>query len=111
MNLKGEDPKYIAVNILERSICAVQVGACIEDKTGILAVGWNSVGKGFGWHAEAHAVYRANRNRVKGSTIYIAAKRKRNGVNVIARPCDACMPYLVGMNIWWRDKTGIWRND
>ena len=108
MNLSNKIPTELALDLLERSICAVQVSAVVADSHGIFAWGWNHSGDGYGCHAEAHAISRANPNRLYGSTIYVAAKRYRNSKIVMARPCSDCMTHLNGMVIWWRDKTGAW---
>lgn len=101
-------PQDLAIDLLERSICAVQVSAVICDDHGIFAWGWNHVGSGFGQHAEMHALCRANPRRLLGASIFVAAKRFRNGKIVLARPCVDCMPHLRGMVVWWRDKKGNW---
>lgn len=108
MNLANRIPTALAIDLLDRSICAVQVAAVIADSWGIIAWGWNSSGNGYGWHAEAHAISRANRHRLQGASIYVAAKRYRNNRVVIAKPCEDCMTYLKGMKIYWRNSNGDW---
>lgn len=112
--IKG-DPKALAVDILERSICRVQVGAVLVDGGGrIMAWGWNSVGKGFGICAERHAISRSNRDRLDGSTtIYVAAKRRRNGKVVSARPCVKCRRTIDNnaLSVVYRDANGRWVYD
>lgn len=108
MNLSNKIPTDLAIDLLERSICAVQVSAVIVDSYGIFAWGWNHAGNGYGCHAEAHAISRANPSRLSNASIYVAAKRYRNSKIVLARPCDDCMTHLKGLAIWWRDKTGAW---
>jgi deoxycytidylate deaminase len=112
--IKG-NPKDLSTDILERSICRVQVGAVLLDGAGhILSWGWNSVGRGFGLCAERHAVGRANRARLDGSTtIYVAAKRKRNGKVVSARPCPKCRAVLDKnvIVVVYRDADGRWVYD
>ena|SRR3990167_6641487 len=110
--IKPSDPRQLVIDLIPRSICAVQVAAAICDRHGIVSWGWNSVGNGFGEHAEAAAIRRANRKRLLGSTIYVAATRLRNGKNVIARPCTVCSGLLLCCGITrivWRDAEGIWR--
>lgn len=109
--LKPASSQELAVDILERSKCSVQVGAAIEDHHGILSWGWNFVGfDGMGLCAERHAIRRANKKRLAGSTIYIASKRVRNGKMVPSKPCEACQKAI---NKWqlrvvWRDNDGKW---
>lgn len=107
MNL-NLDAKDLVIDILERSTCAVMVGAVIEDNHGIFSWGWNHSGDGYGEHAEMHALGRANPKRLLGAVIYVAAKRFRNGRIVFSRPCGECMPQLKGMDVWWRGKDGKW---
>jgi deoxycytidylate deaminase len=84
------DPREIAEAILNRSVCSVQVGACIKDKHGVFSWGWNSSGSGFGEHAEAACIRRANKKRLKGSIMYVASKRRRNGKMINSYPCPDC---------------------
>ena len=53
--LKPRDPRELAIDLLPRSTCAVQVAAVLADANGIFGWGWNSAGSGFGEHAEAAA--------------------------------------------------------
>lgn len=112
MNSK-RDPREIAETLLRRSSCAVQVAAVLSDRHGVFAWGWNSMGSsGYGQHAEMHALERANRERLAGlgATMWVAARRKRNGHMVTARPCAACRERLgYVLKVWWRDKSGEWR--
>lgn len=109
--MKKTNARILAVDILERSNCSVQVGASIEDNTGIISWGWNGMGfDGCGLHAEAHAILRANKKRLTGSTIYIASLRNRNRRIIISKPCDVCQKLI---NKWklkavWRDYNGEW---
>lgn len=66
---------------------------------------------GLGEHAEAHAIRRANRSRLKGSVIYIAAQRRRNKKIVTARPCSECEKLLRKYHIAaiYRDAAGEWK--
>lgn len=108
---KPSTPQQLAVDILERSICAVQVGAVIADRHGIFAWGWNHEGAGHGMHAEQHAISRANPGRLRTSTIYVAGKRKRNGKIVNAEPCINCTGRIYTAGIYrvsWRNENGKW---
>ena len=112
MNTK-RDPREIAETILERSVCTVQVGACLVDPKGrVVSWGWNHSGfDGFGMHAEDHCISRASRRRVEGSTIYVASKRLRNAKVVSSRPCPDCEELIRSMGIklvWWRNGDGRW---
>ena len=103
------DPRTLAVDLLDRSICLVQVAAVIFDKHGIFAWGWNNVGIGFGIHAEAHAIERSNRRRLTGASIAIAGRRR--GRVVPSKPCMSCYNRIVsvGINkIYIQDRTGKW---
>lgn|SRR6266853_2357516 len=109
MNLKAH-PTEIAESLLRRSICAVQVAAVLVDSWGIYSWGWNSSGfSGMGQHAEAHCMQRANKRRVEGSVLYIAARRKRNGRTVTSRPCDDCRKLIdPTIRVIYRDGNGVW---
>lgn len=111
--IKPDDPRELAVDLIERSTCTIQVGSCIADSDGIFAWGWNSMGPdGFGQCAENHAIKRANKVRLTSrATIYVASKRNRNGKMVPAKPCADCA-YLVGkwgIRVCWRDNDGEWK--
>lgn len=111
MNTKA-DPKELAVSLIKRSVCAVQVAAVIEDRYGVFSWGWNHMGNtGLGTHAEEHAMSRANVDRLKYSTIYVAASRRRNSKTVTAKPCEGCQPWLdiYQMRIVYRDGDGKWQ--
>lgn len=111
--MRKNSPIEVAEAILRRSTCAVQVGACLSDGFGIYSWGWNSSGpSGMGEHAEAMVMRRVNRKRLilPGSTLWVAARRQRNGCPVIARPCEACQRLIKGVGqVMWRDGDGIWR--
>lgn len=105
-------PEEFAEAILLRSVCAVQVGACLADSHGIFAWGWNHMGNGFGEHAEVHCLRRANRDRAEGSTIYVASTRMRTGRPVTSKPCEKCQGWIEAFNIhkvWFRGGDGLWR--
>lgn len=109
-------PKEIAEAMMSRSLCLVQVGACVEDREGrIIAWGWNSSGQdGFGLHAEAHAILRANRHRLRGAAIYVASRRRRSGNSVTSKPCLGCQILIKGAGlaqVLWRDKNKIWHKE
>lgn len=108
---KPASARQLAEDILMRSECSVKVGCAIEDQTGIVAWGWNSVGHGFGIHAEHHAISRANRRRLAGATIYVASMRRKNGKLVTSKPCDACRRLINkwAIHVIWRDSSGNWR--
>jgi deoxycytidylate deaminase len=101
----------LAIDILARSPCSVQVGAAIADKHGIFSWGWNSVGPdGFGLHAEAHAISRANRKRLRGALLFVASVRKRNGKVVTSKPCVECQRLIDKWNlrVMWRENNEDW---
>jgi len=71
--------------LMGRSRCHVQVAAVLADRHGIFGWGWNSSGwDGYGLHAEAHALQRANRKRLAQATMWVVARRKRSGNPVTA---------------------------
>lgn len=110
--IKPKDPREIAETILSRSVCCVQVGAAIADRSGrIISWGWNSVGNGWGLHAEDHAIRRANKRRLEGSTIYVASQRARNKKVIPSAPCEDCQLLINnwGLNVLYRDSNGLWR--
>ena len=110
MQLKGQDPRDLVVGLLERSICKVQVAAVLADNWGIHAWGHNHMGfRGNGMCAEAFCLSRANRKRLPNAVMYVAAKRKRNGKIVTARPCLECQGFVkVCKDVVYRDGEGEW---
>ena len=105
------NPQELVVQLLKRSTCSVQVAAVLADNAGIFAWGWNSSGvTGHGMHAEEHCLRRANPARVPFATLYVAARRRKSGRAVIARPCEKCAP-IVSKCVWveWRDSHGTWQ--
>ncbi len=105
-------PKELAYDLLGRSPCNVQVSAVIEDSRGIFVWGWNSVGDGDGLHAEIHAISRANRKRLKGSTIYVVGRRKKSGSIIFSRPCNNCWSFIkwVGIkDVYYSTFHGKWK--
>lgn len=108
--IKPSDPRQLAIDLLPRSICSVQVAAVCYDGN-IFGWGWNSVGAGLGEHAEAATIRRSNKRRLEGSDIYIASRRKRNGKIVSSKPCEDCQKLLnkYGIRAIYLDSTGLWR--
>jgi deoxycytidylate deaminase len=107
---KPKDPKDLAIALLRRSECSVQVAAVLADLWGIFSWGWNSTGMdGFGEHAESHCLRRSNGRRLKGATLYIAAVRKKNGRVVTAKPCEACQGVIKKVGrVCYRNGEGVW---
>lgn len=107
------DPRDLTLRVMLRSICAVQVGAVIEDDHGIFGWGWNHAGPtGLGQHAEVDCLKRSNMKRQRGATLYVASQRFRNAKPVTSAPCERCRGWLEarGINrVWWRGGDGIWR--
>lgn len=104
------DSRSLAVDLLKRSRCSVQVAAVIFDSYGIFAWGWNSCGPtGFGQHAEQHAISRANSKRLVGASIAVAGTRR--GRIVPSIPCDTCQRRLLKSGIlvvYFQNKSGSW---
>lgn len=107
---KPDDPRQLAIDLLNRSECAVQVAAVIADRHGIFSWGWNSVGTGLGEHAEAAAIRRANKKRLSGATIYVAGRRKKSRNPVLSKPCEHCEAIIRawGVVFSYRDNEGEW---
>lgn len=108
---KPDDPRELAIALLSRSPCTIQMAAVIADGHGIFSWGWNSPGSGFGEHAEAAAIRRANKKRLALSTIYVAGRRVRNGKMVPSLPCPDCMKKLASrgiLGIYFMDNKGHW---
>ena len=112
-SLVNLSPFDVASTILNRSVCAVKVGACLADRDGVWAVGWNSSGPtGYGQHAEVACILRAikggGRCRLSGSTLYVAAAR---GKTITARPCIECQDWtdMVGRVVYRDYGQHIWR--
>lgn len=109
MQVKGKDPKEIALKLLKRSECSVQVAAVLSDARGVYAWGWNHSGDGFGEHAEAACLKRANYRRVRKSVMWVVARRKKSKNPVTAKPCAACWPLVKGCAyVCYRKKDGMW---
>lgn len=107
-----KSPKEIATTLLHRSCCMVKVAAVIEDGYGLHGWGWNSSGPdGYGMCAEMHAIIRSNKKRLEGSTIYVAGQWRDSDKVVPSKPCKRCSILIAKwkMNVWWRDKGGVWR--
>ena len=111
--IKPDNPRQLAIDLLDRSECAVQVAAVIADRNGIFGWGWNNVGAGFGEHAERAALRRTrNVRRTVGASIYVAARRKKSGNTITAKPCEDCHNFIIGNwidDIHYRDGDGEWR--
>ena len=109
--IKPKDPRELAIAMISRSQCSVQVGAVLADSYGIFSWGHNHVGfDGLGCHAEIECLRRANRRRVKQATMYIAALRKRNNKVITAKPCEHCQQLIRKcLLVWFRDGDGTWR--
>lgn len=50
-------------------------------------------------HAEIHALLRCNRDKIAGSTIYIATIVNANGNITLSKPCDQCLATLHDVGI------------
>lgn len=110
--IKPNDPRALVIDLLPRSICSVQVAAVICDSSRrILSWGWNSVGSGLGIHAEAHAIQRANKDRLWFGTIYVASLRR--GKPILSKPCDKCQELIANweMDVVYRDSSGHWQEE
>lgn len=85
-------PREFALVLLLRSPCLNQVAAVLSDHHGIFAWGWNNPGDGMGMHAEEFAFKRANRRRLRGATLTVAARKRKTQKLILARPCkEKCM--------------------
>ena len=108
---KDTSPGELLLKLLDRSECSVQVAACLADKHGIFAWGWNSMGPdGMGEHAERACMKKANPKRVPNATMYVMARRKKSGSYICAKPCPDCWPVVKQCkDVYWRDKgTSKW---
>lgn len=108
--MKPSDPRQLAIDLLARSICSVQVAAVLADPHGIFGWGWNSVGSGLGEHAEAAAIRRSSKKRLNGATIYVASQRKRNAKTIMSAPCPDCHELICNwdLKIMFRDADNKW---
>jgi len=110
--IKRDDPRKLAEDLLDRSTCSVQVAAVLADRYGIYSWGFNHVGfDGFGAHAEIEAIRRANKNRLDGSFLYVAGRRRKSGNSVLSKPCELCYPVIRAWGIrtvWFRDSDEQW---
>lgn len=112
--LKYRDPRDLVIRLIQRSTCTVQVAAVISDNHGILSWGQNNVGfDGLGEHAEAHAIRKSNRKRLKGATIWVASIRNRNSKVINSKPCADCQRLIdkYGLKVVYRDATNKWIKD
>ena len=110
MNL-SHHPTEIALALLHRSVCHVQVAACIVDSYGVFAWSTNHMGfDGLGQHAEAEVVRKANKRRLAGAKMYVVAARRKNGKVVTAKPCFRCQRLIekYGIDVTYRNAYGRW---
>lgn len=92
----SQSPRELALQALESSTYRVQVGAVLSKRGEILAVGHNCEVDGKGVHAEFVAILdviknfhgRKNRRRLYGAHLTVAARRKKSGNIISARPCE-----------------------
>src|ERR1700675_2296885 len=95
--------RELSVDLLPRSICRVGVTAVLSDNWGIFGWGWNHVGDGTGEHAEAHAIGRASKQRLPGSTLTVFGKRRKSagygGGFVMSFPCPECYRLAVKYHV------------
>ena len=109
-----QDTRNLAKDISGRSICKVHVGAVLSDNYGIFKWAWNHPGPNCeGAHAEAEALKRVNRKRLRGAKITVAAFR--NGKMILARPCEKiCLPLLKKYELKvmeYTTKEGVWKTE
>lgn len=81
-------PEELAGDLIPRSTHPeFRISAVVFDRKGtIFAWGWNN-----GWnHAEAHALSRANRRRLAGSTILVLGVKKSSRRVFTTKPCEGC---------------------
>lgn len=109
-------PRQLAMDLLDRSQCAVQVACVLVDPAGrIFAWGWNHAGPdGFGTHAEEYAINRSNLRRLAGARAVVAGMRGGRRY-VTARPCGSrCWPLLASFGVATVEYTvlgGGWREE
>ena len=105
-------PKDLVVALATRSSCEYRASALIRDAVGVISVGWNGPGHhGFGEHAEAAAIRRANKRRLRGATLYVATERGTGRNPIFSRPCIVCRKLIKRWgirNVIWREKKGVW---
>ena len=110
--IKPRDPRELAIDLLPRSICSVQVAAVVTDVSGnIISWGWNNVGSGCGLHAEVHAISRANKARLWFGSVYVASQRRCNVKTINSKPCEDCQKVINKwmMDAYFRGPDGNWR--
>ena len=107
---RNKDPKELVIKLLKRSSCAVQTAAVLTTNGIVTATGWNHSGcTGFGCHAEEMLFKRANLKHIPKSVLYVAAKRKKSGSSVMAKPCAFCHSFAKNCAyIIYRDKRNEW---
>ncbi len=93
---KDRDARDLAVDLIDRSTCNVQVASVIVDAYGkIMSWGWNNSGpNGYGICAERHAISRSNHHRLAGAVCLVAGRWKATGKVVNAKPCAKCQRSL-----------------
>lgn len=106
-------PEQLCMDLLSRSVCAVQVAAVAYDDHGIFGWGWNSMGSsGLGEHAEAACIRRSNRDRLVGANMCVVSRRRKSGRLINSMPCDRCQRGIVWaeiVNVWYCVGGGIWK--
>jgi tRNA(Arg) A34 adenosine deaminase TadA len=107
---KPKDPREVALAMISRSSCSVQVGSALVDSWGVFSWGHNHSGPdGFGEHAEIHCLKRANKRRLMGATLFVAAQRARNKKIITSRPCELCQKKIPSfLTVIYRDEHGKW---
>lgn len=78
-----KDRRDLVRDLAERSRGVFRHAAVLSDNHGIFSWGWNHDEV----HAEEHAIRRANRRRLSGSTMTLYGK-KRSGKVLLAKPCE-----------------------
>ncbi len=92
------------------------MAAVLSDNHGIFAWGWNhgivdGEITGEGKHAEAHAISRANRRRLRGATLTVAGRYSKNNNHLLSRPCPKCLALAMKYGIKtieYLTKDGSW---
>jgi deoxycytidylate deaminase len=111
--IKPPDPRSLCEDLLKRSSCSVRVAAVLVDGRGAyVSWGWNSVGSGFGKHAEVHCLERANKSRAEFAVLYVASERARNSKTINSKPCPSCQKFIKSFgvrSVWWRDVGDVWK--
>lgn len=110
--MRKSDPRQLALDLLDRSPCTVQVSAVLVSRGRVSSWGWNHAGAdGLGEHAEIATIRRSNRNRLPGSEMIITGRRVRNGKIVVCFPCEDCLHRLQKNSVktvHLQDRSGKW---